>query len=287
MIAHDSRLALGTVQFGLSYGVSNKNGKVTEDQVAEIIQFAHKSGIKALDTAVGYGSAEETLGEIGVHGFEVTTKLPAAPVDLEDGWVRKQLEGSLKRLRVENLHCVLLHDPNALLTSQGQAQFRQLLNAKAQGLVSKIGISIYDPDVLSEIENVDQVDIVQVPVNIFDRRANNSRSLEELSGQGAEIYARSVFLQGLLLMPIREQIARFPEHAEVFQLYKNWLDELGYSPQEASLGYVLGQGAITKVLVGVESRAQLADLLIIEKSSSEITPPVFPADELLLDPRRW
>lgn len=287
MAAHESRLALGTVQFGLAYGVSNKSGQVTEDQVQAILQFASDNGVSALDTAVGYGNAEETLGRVGVQGFQVTTKLPSAPADIQEGWVSRHLEGSLTRLQLQKLHCVLLHDPSALLRVEGREQFRQLVAAKADGLVAKIGLSIYETEALYQLDNLEQVDIVQSPVSILDRRALSSIRLAEMRNQGVELHARSVFLQGLLLMPLSEQVARFPQHAEFFESYKDWLEGLNCSPQEACLGFVLGQSEVSKVLVGVESQEQLADLLAIEKSRLQVTPPVLSADDLLLDPRRW
>ena len=79
-----SKLVLGTVQFGLNYGIANTVGQVTVAEVRNILQVAEEAGIDTLDTAVNYGNSEQVLGEVGVKNFKVITKIPSAPKDLEE-----------------------------------------------------------------------------------------------------------------------------------------------------------------------------------------------------------
>ena len=166
------RLALGTVQFGLEYGVANRGGQVSAEDAATILSRALRMGIDTLDTAIAYGVSEETLGRIGVHEWNVVTKLPAVPESIDDigGWVEDAVTGSLRRLRISKLHGLLLHDPRQLAGTIGDALFEALTKLREQGLVEKIGISIYHPADLDALCGRYSLDLVQAPFNVLDRR---------------------------------------------------------------------------------------------------------------------
>src|SRR5690606_8086920 len=116
-----SRIALGTVQFGLDYGVANTRGRVTPDEVARILALAADAGVRTLDTAVAYGDSERVLGQFPLAGFDVVSKLPAHDEPFRDiaGWVSREVEGSLRRLGIEQLDALLLHRPAQLLADTG------------------------------------------------------------------------------------------------------------------------------------------------------------------------
>ena len=78
------KLALGTVQFGVPYGVANSTGQVPESEGSSILSYARTLGIDTLDTAIAYGESERRLGSIGVAGWNVITKLPEIPNDFEN-----------------------------------------------------------------------------------------------------------------------------------------------------------------------------------------------------------
>ena len=69
-----NKLALGTVQFGLDYGVSSTTGKVKPEEVGKILNYAHSAGISLLDVAPAYGNSEKVLGNANVDRFKVVTK---------------------------------------------------------------------------------------------------------------------------------------------------------------------------------------------------------------------
>src|SRR5262245_8105630 len=126
------RLALGTVQFGLRYGIANEIGQVGRDQAAAILAHAHAAEVDTLDTAIGYGQSEQRLGEIGVAGWRVVSKLPSIPESCADvsRWVHESLDGSLSRLGIPKLYGLLLHRPQELLGRNGPALHRALLAAQ-------------------------------------------------------------------------------------------------------------------------------------------------------------
>ena len=149
------RLALGTVQFGLPYGVANKSGQVSQNEAKSMLRIASENGIDTLDTAIAYGESEECLGCVGVKNFKMVTKLPSIPDGCLDisVWIHEQVTSSLSRLGVEKLYGFLLHKPEDLLGTDGPELYRALDSLKEKGLVKKIGVSIYSPNELEALKN--------------------------------------------------------------------------------------------------------------------------------------
>ena len=145
-----SKLALGTAQFGLNYGISNKNGLVKKNQAKLILSQASQCNIQILDTAIVYGESENILGEIGITGFDVVTKLPAIPGGKMDikAWVINNVSSSLSKLKVNSLYGLLLHQSSDILGEKGKILNEVLYELKNKGLVKKIGVSVYDPNEL-------------------------------------------------------------------------------------------------------------------------------------------
>jgi aryl-alcohol dehydrogenase-like predicted oxidoreductase len=155
------RIGLGTAQFGADYGIAG-SGRVPLARVAEILRLAHEAGLDTLDTAVSYGQAESILGEVGVADCKVITKLPSIPEGCRDveGCVLQTLEESLSRLRVDRVQGLLLHRPAELTGEAGEALFKGLERARVGGLATSMGISVYEPEELELLADVD-LDVVQ------------------------------------------------------------------------------------------------------------------------------
>ena len=284
------KIALGTVQFGLDYGVANQAGRVQFEEAQNILQLAAEHSVDTLDTAIAYGESENTLGQAGVSNWKVVTKLSAIPVDCGDiaGWVVSQIEGSLARLGIHQLHGVLLHRPEQLLGETGSQLFQALQNLKAKGLAKKVGISIYAPDELDTLMTEMDFDLVQAPLSIFDRRLIESGWASRLKASGVELHVRSAFLQGLLLMPADQRPAKFARWQPVWTEWERWLGETGLTPLQACLAYVLGVNDIDRVVVGVDSVRQLNEIF----GASQSTFPNLPnwpqaMDPTLINPSQW
>ncbi len=147
------KLALGTAQLGLDYGVANKIGRVSFEEAQSLLMLASQSGLDLLDTAISYGDSENILGLLGLKGWKVVTKLPSFPdncVDLTE-WVTTQIECSIQRLGISKLYGLLLHQPRDLFGNKGTELYSALQLVKSAGLVSKIGVSIYEPQELDLI----------------------------------------------------------------------------------------------------------------------------------------
>jgi aryl-alcohol dehydrogenase-like predicted oxidoreductase len=284
------KLALGTVQFGLNYGVANTSGQVSSEVARDILQHAYQSGIDTLDTAIAYGESESVLGEIGVQPWKVVTKLPAVPDGYTDvtQWVQAQVQGSLGRMGVDSLHGLLLHRPGQLLEDIGTGLFDALQSLKADGLVEKVGISVYGPAELDALYGPYTFDLVQAPLNILDRSLVDSGWAQRLKNEGVEVHTRSAFLQGLLLMPKEKRHAKFDRWKDIWSEWDQWLAETGLSPLQACLRYANKLDCIDRVVVGVDNVAQLEEII----AAAEGVLPSLPQfkilqDDRLVNPATW
>ena len=290
MLMND-RLALGTVQFGLKYGIANESGRVSLNEANNILTEAASHGIGLLDTAISYGDSEHVLGQVGVADYKIVSKLPALPDECTDiaGWVDAQVTSSIARIGVNSLYAVLLHRPDQLFDARGKQLQKALEHLKAQGLTQKIGISIYTPDELPRLTDEMHFDLVQAPLNILDRRLIDSGWAQRLKRLGIELHARSVFLQGLLLLPDSRRPAKFRRWQGIWSEWERWLNEVGLTPLQACLRYTLSVEEVEKVVVGVDSVDQLLEILVAAAAGSLTSLPNWPQniDIDLLNPSRW
>jgi hypothetical protein len=286
-----SRLAIGTAQFGTSYGIANDNGQVPRAEVASILSYALAQGVDSLDTAIGYGDSEAILGEIGVGQFNVVTKLPPMPADVVDikRWVGDQVSDCLARLKQESLYGLLLHRSHDLQDAAGSVLADELSALKKQGRVEKIGVSIYNPSELESVVKVLDLDLIQAPLNLVDRRLVTSGWLDRLKQLNVEVHTRSAFLQGLLLMSREHIPEKFERWAGLWDSWADALQETGVSPLSGCLAYPLSLPQVDRVVVGVDSLAQLEELVraakqpLIESHFDFMTVD----DEKLINPSRW
>jgi aryl-alcohol dehydrogenase-like predicted oxidoreductase len=280
-----NKIALGTAQFGLDYGIANAGGCVGFEDVEEILHYAHHAGIATLDTAIAYGESEKVLGLAGIGEFEVITKLPSVPTEEDVGeWVHHQIRESKQRLGVDGLKAVLLHRPLELLGERGGEIYDALQACKQNENVEKIGISVYQPSDVRSIIQKFNIDLIQLPYNFLDGRWETL--FVELKQKEVEIHVRSVFLQGLLLM--ENKPAYFQRWSGLWALFDDWLSENQITPLEACLNYVLQKPQIDKLVVGVDSLAQLKQITAAVRSIPDNMPSELKTeDEMLLNPGLW
>ncbi len=259
-------------------------------QVEAIVRHAMASDVDTLDTAIGYGDSESTLGEIGVKDWKIVSKLPDVPKGCTDieGWVAASIRESVSRLKVDSLYGVLLHRPDQLLEAEGDALYAALLQLKRDGIAGKIGVSVYDPARLDELVARYPMDLVQAPFNIFDRRLIESGWLKRLAAEETELHVRSVFLQGLLLMSSGDRPDQFARWQPLWTAYDDWVAESGLTRLQACLGWVLSFPEIAKVVVGVYNVDQLIEILYAAGGPAPLVPDSLgTSDRGLLDPFRW
>jgi aryl-alcohol dehydrogenase-like predicted oxidoreductase len=285
-----NRFAIGTVQFGLPYGIANREGQVSLDEARAILKFAEAASLDTLDTAMAYGNSEHRLGEIGVSQWQVVSKLPVIPVGCPDvaAWVRASVAASLDRLHIRRLRGLLLHDSGQLLGTQGTALYGALTQLKTDGLVQKIGVSIYEPEELDALSSTYNFDMVQAPLNIFDRRLIDSGWLVRLSHNGIEVHVRSVFLQGLLLMQPANRPEKFNRWQPLWSRWQKWLGDIGLTPVQACLRTIPAQPEIDRVIVGVDRLTQLKEILsAAEGDLLDVPAELHCEDVRLINPAHW
>ncbi len=284
------KLTLGTVQFGLPYGIAGNESKVSKTEVEAILALANKHGIDTLDTAVLYGESEAILGSIGVRGWQVVTKLPTIPdhVDVSK-WIRQQVTESLSRLCITELSGLLLHRPEQLLVKGIRKEIvSTLCDLKSNGIVEKIGISIYGPEELDHLSNFMDFDIVQAPFSVIDRRMLKSGWLEKLKNNDVEFHARSIFLQGLLLQSKEMQANKFGSWQALWDTWDKWLLDNKVTPLETCLRYPLSFDEIDKVVVGVDNVTQFSEIISATNGEVPIIPDaLYTNDVNLLNPTYW
>ena len=284
------KLALGTVQFGIDYGISNTQGQIEANEAKKIMDLAYQSGIKSIDTATSYGNSEETLGDIGVSEFQVTTKLPSNLMKSKEihNLLSKEVDSSLKRLKQDSIYGLLAHDATDLITDKSDNIFNALLAMKESKKVSKIGISAYSPDQIIQVVEKYDIDLVQAPLNIFDRRLVESGCLEYLNKRNIEVHTRSCFLQGLLLMSSDEIPSQFSNWKNLFREWHYWLNINNICPLQACLSYSLSIEGIHRVVIGIDSIKQLQEIIKKKDLLDACNiPNISSNDENLINPINW
>lgn len=289
------KLALGTAQFGLAYGISGPGARVSLVEVRAILDLARKRGVSMLDTAPAYGDSEAVLGECLAErgGFDIVTKTIAAGGDQIAGddiaRIDEAFTASLARLRVKSVDGVLVHRADDLLAPGGDRLYELLAQWRGEGRTRKIGVSIYTRHQVDALFERHAYDIVQLPVSVFDQRLVADGTLDYLKRAGVEIHARSVLLQGLALMEPTSIPAGLSPARPLVERFRHTLSQWGLSPLAGALRYVSELTAIDRVVIGVHSAAQLDECLrAVEASAAPHDYSAFAcANEAIIDPRQW
>ncbi len=275
-----NKIGLGTVQFGLKYGISNTAGVTPLNEISKILKYCAKKKINILDTAFGYGESEFKLGKNNLESFKIVSKfLPPTTTKLN---IEQQLMKSLTDLDQNSLYGYLAHRP--LDVCENREQWEELNRLKTIGLIKKIGFSFNDPRELKDILKKKMIpDLIQVPYNFFDNRFDTF-FLELKEKYNCEIHTRSVFLQGLFFMNCNQLHSFFePVKAEIQQIQK-----LGSSLPSALLKYALNNKNIDCVVLGINSFTQLkANIEGIENAQILTRPKNIKFNQEILTPSKW
>jgi aryl-alcohol dehydrogenase-like predicted oxidoreductase len=257
-----SACMLGTVQFGLPYGIANRTGQPPFAEVCEVLRVAREGGVNCLDTAPSYGTSEEVLGralaELGIgRDMVVATKVVqiadegVGPREA-DAIVERSVTESLKRLRLERLPICLFHKESNFFRHA-----ESLRKMKDRGMVRFIGASVNTPGDALAIVRSGIADAIQIPSSVLDRRFT-SAGIGELAGaRGVAIFARSIYLQGLLLMPEEEILPELAEVIPVRRRLQSLAAEGGMDLDELAVRYLLSAPGFVSLVIGVETADQM------------------------------
>lgn len=256
-----AQLGLGTVQFGTEYGIANSQGKPDINEVNAILSDAQAVGVSLLDTASFYGDSEAILGQCDLTGFNIVTKTPrfnepfikTRHIDA----LNRAFDDSLSQLNQESLYGLLCHHAPDLLVENGESLWQAMRLLKENGKVKKIGASIYKGTEIDQLMEHYPLDIVQLPLNIFDQRLIEGGHLKKLKQKGIEVHVRSVFLQGLLLMD--DTPAYFKPIEDYLSRWQSAVEDKCVTKTQAALSFVKQVKGVDVVLIGVLNQSQLQE----------------------------
>ncbi len=262
-------IVLGTVQLGLTYGVSSCRGQTNKVESEKILSYAYRKGITYLDTAPSYGSSESIIGDFicsnSSMNWNVITKTSNFKIraikNIHADKLLKDFELSRKKMRQENLHGLLLHGCDSLFYPGGEKLLRAMEKLKQNGVVKKIGVSLYSGDQIDCLLDNYCVDFVQLPISILDQRLIKGGKIARLKAHNVEIHARSIFLQGLLLLPIKDVPYWFNPILETLKKIHIEAKKRDISTLQLALGFVQSIDEIDALVVGVHTVEQLREIV--------------------------
>lgn len=267
------KIALGTAQFGLNYGISNTLGQVKKDEIKRILSAALDAGITVVDTASAYGISESNIGQSGLsQALSIVTKVSSENI-------HAQVEKSLKNLNCDSIDAVLFHNCELLLSCSGEDYFSQLEQLKTKGIVKRIGVSVYNPKELELLSERFNLDLIQAPVNWLDQRFIQPEIIDKLIEKNIKFHARSIFLQGLLLEPMIQNNAYFSQFNNEFSQYNRVINELGCNRLTFALAIIAQKAPhIENAIIGCCSQEQLTQLIDSYCAAKKLT---LPSDDVL------
>ena len=286
---------LGTAQFGLDYGISNTTGKLNSHHIENILNTAIRLGVNYLDTANVYGDAEEKLGKFSelTKQFKLITKTAHTKenLNIEDNikFIHEELLLSLEKMKRENIDIFLFHNTSDILNESGSDFFNAMLEIKESELRKRIGASVYSVQELKRVIDNYSLDVIQLPLNVFNQNFLKLGILDELKDREVEIHVRSVFLQGLLLMETGELDDYFDSIKQLHSDYRDTLSINKLSPVQGALNFLKSVDQIDAVIFGVQDSKQLTEIInSLESNFIDMDYSDFCVDdELITNPSKW
>ena len=292
-----SKICIGTAQFGMEYGITNNKGATSTEEISKIIRTCEKESVRYIDTAMNYGSSEKKLGECikDKELFKLITKISGEEC-LDNGRFStvkadKALRDSLARLKVLKLEGLLVHDPEVLNTHAGREILEWMMQKKMDGRICNIGISIYEKEDITE-NIINYIDMVQVPVSVFDQRIIRNGGIDWMFDHGIKIFARSIFLQGILLT---KSISGYKLSNDLKKHHERWVKDLERkkrSQLQECVNFVASIEKIEALTIGIENNDQLSQIIQVAENVNED----YETKDTLewgytkindIDPRRW
>ena len=281
-----NKLILGTANFDLNYGIKNKYKRLKKKEIKKIIYSLKKNKINYIDTSQNYNNTEKILGDLNIKKFKVCTKFTFN--ENIKNIVKDKFLSTTKNLRTKSIHTVLFHRPSDLLKKNGKLIFNEIVLLKKKGFIKKIGISSDKKSELKKILDKYKFDIVQVPINIFNQSFLEKKFLNYLKKKKVEIHARSVFLQGLLLMREKKIPKFFLKNSNIMKKWNLWLKKNKITNLEACLNFITSQKIIKKFVLGVDSLRQLNEILNFKKSKKKFNFDVLQVKiSRIMLPQKW
>ena len=191
-------ICIGTVNFGKKYGIYQK--KIDNFEIKKIFRFIEKEKINFIDTAVNYGDAQSKIGSFSKTEKKIITKIPKIPKAIinKPKWILSKINKSLSQVKHKKFYAILFHDSSDYLKLENielKILFRLL-----KKISDKVGVSVYDKKEFFKVLKHYKPEIIQAPLNIYDTSFAEKKIIDILKKKNIEFHARSIFLQGMLLL---------------------------------------------------------------------------------------
>ena len=285
-----NKIILGSANFDQIYGI--KKNFIKKSEIKKLFNLALKNKIKTIDTSPLYNKSEKIIGLLNNNRFKIISKIPKPPKNIKreniKKWLKQNVMISLKNLKIKKFECLLLHNANSLLCKNGDEIYKGIRNMKINGFTSKIGVSIYDFNVLDKILKKFKFNLIQAPFNILDQRLVEKGWLKKLKKRKIEVHARSIFLQGILLLKHNQLPKKLIKLSKKLMVWENWLKKNKFSSLQVCLSFVLNQRQLDGVVVGYNNTNQLNQILKLKQIKNNFSlPNLNIKDKKLIDPREW
>ena len=257
-----SKLILGTVQFGLKYGINNTSGKPKKDEVLNLLKVAYSSGMRVLDTAEAYGNAHQLIGNY--HNtqnnckFEIITKFPH---QIKHDLIKNKVLEYIDVMNVNTLDVMMFHSFDSFQSNYNA--LKTLSELKSDGLINNIGVSVYTNSQLENLLNEDLITVVQFPFNLLDNFSVRGDLIIKLKEKGKIVHTRSAFLQGLFFKKITDNLLIVQALKPHLKTLNKIAKKQGCSMEALALSYCVKQKNIDNVIIGVDSISQLNDNITV------------------------
>ena len=293
-------LALGTAQLGQPYGIANRTGQPDEKTADAILDAARRAGIRYVDTAQAYGESEAIIGrylggavDAVAAEMRVITKLrPDLDLTRVDE-VQASLESSWARLGHRPVFGVLLHREE-LLQSWGGGLRETLHEWQARGRIQHLGVSVSSEDGMARAIEAPDVEIIQAPLSPLDRRMQRTGLVARAEASGKRLFARSVFLQGLIALEPRDAVSRLPLAADSVRSLAAFCARHHIDRREFAIGYARHFAPGALIVIGAETPSQVeGNCGMLKRSGNharlyEAWDREWPSDDPeLVNPSRW
>ena len=287
----ERKLILGTVQFGIDYGVNNSIGKLEENQVLELFKIAHNQGIRILDTAEVYGNTHEIIGNFHKKNddsrFKIITKFPHS---VKYNSINNKVLQYLEQLAVSSIEVLMFHSFESFKTNYKALD--SLKELKSKGSIKNIGVSVYTNEHLKQLLNEDLITVIQFPFNMLDNFNVRGDLLDQLKQKGKSIHTRSAFLQGLFFKNTNDKSPIVQNLKTELKILNQIIIDSNCSMEELALSYCLHQENIDNVIIGVDSILQLnanikASSYNISQDDIKVINNIQVKDLDLLNPSLW
>ncbi len=288
------KLIIGCANFGNLYGLKKK--RLGQKKINEIVNQAKKIGVNHFDTAYDYDKSEHFLGKsikkiyLNKKVF-IDTKLPKK-INLKDKNknLEKIIKSSIKRLNINSINTLYIHDPNQLLQKDGKLLYNELLKVKKLKLIKKIGVSVYTITEVKKVLKKFNIDVIQVPYNILDTRFTDFKLINFLKKKKCILIARSIFLKGLLLKKNPEMIKYFEKWQITFKKLNFFFKKNNLSLKEWTLNHINKNKNFKNFIIGVSEANQLKEINTILKKKKKNDLAFFKLDVVskrLINPKYW